>query len=58
MKQLFRVTLPLLSLTFAFLLGMSAVALGQEVNGTISGTVKDSSGAAVSGATVTITDVG
>ena len=57
MKQLFRGTLPLLSLTFAFLLGMSAVVVAQEVNGTISGTVKDSSGAAVSGATVTITDV-
>lgn len=56
MKQLFKVTLPLLSLTFAFLLGMSAVAVAQEVNGTISGAVKDSAGAAVSGATVTITD--
>ncbi len=35
---------------------LSTVMIAQEVTGTIVGTVKDSNGAAVSGATVTITD--
>jgi hypothetical protein len=56
MKQFFRVTLPLLSLTVALLLGGSAVAFAQEITGSISGTVKDAAGSAVKGATVTITD--
>src|SRR6266850_7134045 len=56
MKQLFRVTLPILSLTVALLLGLSAVAFAQEITGSINGTVKDAAGAAVKGATVTITD--
>jgi hypothetical protein len=56
MKQLFRVTLPILSLTVALLLGLSAVAFAQEITGNIVGTVKDTSGAAVKGATVIITD--
>src|SRR5450759_2821511 len=34
------------------------VAWAQEINGSISGTVKDPNGAAVAGATVTITDSG
>ena len=37
---------------FSFVAGASA----QEINGSISGTVKDSNGAAVAGATVTVTD--
>src|SRR6266436_2357756 len=37
---------------------LSTVALGQEISGSISGTVKDTTGAAVKGATVTITDAG
>jgi hypothetical protein len=56
MKQLLRTTLPILFLTVALLLGLSAVAFAQEITGNIVGTVKDSTGAAVRGATVTITD--
>ncbi len=56
MKQLLRVTLPILTLTVVLLLGMSAVAFAQEITGSINGSVKDSVGAAVKGATVTITD--
>src|SRR3984893_6649793 len=37
-------------------LGLSGSAFGQEITGSISGTVKDGTGAAVKGATVTITD--
>lgn len=40
----------------AFALCLSTLALGQEITGTIVGTVKDSSGSVVPGATVTITD--
>jgi hypothetical protein len=56
MKQHLRVTLPILSLTVALFLGLSTVAFAQEITGNIVGTVKDSSGAAVKGATVIITD--
>jgi hypothetical protein len=56
MKKHLRVTLPILSLTVALLLGFSAPARAQEITGNIVGTVKDTSGAAVKGATVTITD--
>ena len=38
------------------LFSFAAVASAQEVSGSISGTVKDANGAAVAGATVTITD--
>src|SRR6185295_7762419 len=38
------------------LLGFSQVTRAQEITGVISGTVKDSNGAAVAGATVTLTD--
>ena len=55
--KLFNDTPRLLSLAAVLLLGLSAVAFGQEITGTIGGTVKDSSGASVRGATVTITDV-
>jgi hypothetical protein len=56
MKQLLKVTLPILSVTAAFLLGLSTVAFAQEITGSINGSVKDGAGAAVAGATVTITD--
>jgi hypothetical protein len=46
----------LLSLAAVLILVVSAVALAQEVTGNIVGTIKDSTGAAVQGATVTITD--
>jgi Carboxypeptidase regulatory-like domain len=42
-------------LTFVLCAGLS-VAFAQEITGSIAGTVKDASGAAVKGATVTITD--
>ncbi len=57
MKQHFNFMLRVLSVTVALLLGMSAVVYAQEITGNIVGTVKDSSGASVKGATVTITDV-
>ena len=56
MKQHFNFMPRVLSLTVALLLGLSAVVHAQEITGNIVGTVKDSSGAAVKGATVTITD--
>lgn len=56
MKQLLRVILPILSLTVALLLGTSAVALAQEITGSINGTVKDTAGSAIKGASVTIID--
>ncbi|MDX6612897.1 MAG: hypothetical protein QOD75_2083 [Blastocatellia bacterium] len=55
MKHHLRIALRLLSLT-AFLLSLSVVVSAQEVTGTILGTVRDASGAAVQGATVTLTD--
>src|SRR5688500_12969876 len=55
MKQHFRIELRFVSLA-ALLFGLSALVSAQEVTGSIVGTVKDSTGAAVQGATVTITD--
>jgi hypothetical protein len=43
-------------LAMAISLCLSGLAIGQEVTGSINGTVKDTSGAVVPGATVTITD--
>ncbi|HUR99882.1 MAG TPA: carboxypeptidase regulatory-like domain-containing protein [Pyrinomonadaceae bacterium] len=43
-------------IALAISLCLSGLAIGQEVTGSIVGTVKDSSGAVVPGATVTITD--
>ncbi|MDX6383100.1 MAG: hypothetical protein QOK48_673 [Blastocatellia bacterium] len=42
--------------TAVVLFSLAAVAAGQEVSGSISGKIKDANGAAVAGATVTITD--
>ncbi len=44
--------------SFLFLLTFSSIAFGQVTTGTILGTVRDSSGAVVPDATVTITDTG
>lgn len=46
------------SMLFALALGLclSGIAIGQEITGSIVGTVRDSNGAGVPGATVTITD--
>src|SRR6185503_579344 len=55
MKQHLRIALRFLCLA-TLLVGLSAVASAQEVTGSILGTVKDTTGAAVQGATVTITD--
>ncbi|HEY5883296.1 MAG TPA: carboxypeptidase regulatory-like domain-containing protein [Pyrinomonadaceae bacterium] len=53
MTKYFRI--PLLAIT-VFLFALSSSAFGQEITGTITGTVTDSTGAAVNGATVTATD--
>jgi uncharacterized surface anchored protein len=53
MTKYFRI--PLLVIT-VFLFALGSSALGQEITGTIAGTVLDSTGAAVAGATVTATD--
>jgi len=55
MKQYLHTALRFLSLA-GLLVGLSVVASAQEVTGTILGTVKDATGAAVQGATVTVTD--
>lgn len=55
MKFIFRQSLCLVTV-FALCLLFSSLALAQEISGTFSGTVRDASGGAISGATVTITD--
>src|SRR3989454_514107 len=52
--QFLRVVLVAIALVF----GLSGIAVAQEITGSIVGTVKDSNGAAVAGATVTVTDSG
>src|SRR5438552_1311736 len=42
--------------TIALFFGLTGIAVAQETTGSIVGTVRDANGAAVSGATVTITD--
>ena len=58
MTQNFHAIPRLLTMALVLVLSLSAAAFAQETNSTISGTVKDSAGAAVNGATVTIIDVG
>src|SRR5437667_2282397 len=48
--------LHVLFVTFVLFFGLSAVALAQEINGSIAGKVMDANGGAVAGATVTISD--
>src|SRR6266478_2626375 len=50
------ITLRALFFTLALCVGFSGVAFAQEITGTIVGTVKDANGAAVKGATVTISN--
>ena len=54
MKRNYVTKLVLVAATLLF--AFSSTIFGQEVSGTINGSVKDSNGAAVAGATVTITD--
>ena len=58
MTQNFSINPRLLTLAMALLLSLGATALAQSITGNIGGTVRDAAGAAVKGATVTITDVG
>ena len=44
-------------ITLALCIGFATVGFAQEITGSIAGTVRDANGAAVSGATVTITDL-
>src|SRR5215216_3508573 len=46
----------LISSLLVLLFAISGAVFGQEVTGTLNGTVKDSTGALVKGATVTVTD--
>lgn len=52
MKKIWCLSLFVLILTFCFV----GTGIGQEITGSIVGTVKDNSGASISGATVTVTD--
>jgi hypothetical protein len=45
-----------LFVALALCFGLSGVVVAQEINGSLAGTVKDANGAAVAGATVTISD--
>ena len=56
MRHHLKIALRMTFLTLALCLSLSGLAFGQEVTGSLVGTVKDSSGAVVKGATVTITD--
>lgn len=55
MTQSFSINPRILIFAMALLLSLGATAFAQEITGSIVGTVRDSSGAAVKGATVTIT---
>lgn len=56
MKRRIFSTACFLSVAFAMIFSFSLNAISQEVTGTIAGTVRDTSGAVVPGATVTISD--
>ncbi len=56
MKRNFRQTTLTLFIALTFAFGFSVSASAQEITGTLNGTVRDSSGGAIAGATVTITD--
>src|SRR6266498_4175821 len=50
--------LRLVFIAVVLFVGLTGLAVAQEITGSIVGTVKDSNGAAVAGATVTVTDSG
>jgi hypothetical protein len=56
MKQNLQQKIQILFVAAALLFSFGIFAVAQEITGTLNGTVRDSTGAAVSGATVTITD--
>lgn len=56
MKQNIQKKIYFLFATLALLLGSSGYAAAQEITGSLNGTVRDSTGASVAGATVTISD--
>ncbi len=56
MKQNFQQKINFLFLATALILSINSFAAAQEITGTLNGTVRDSSGAAVAGATVIISD--
>lgn len=58
MKRFLLTTMRLTLVALVLSLGFSTAVSAQEITGTISGNVKDANGGAVSGATVTLTDVG
>ncbi len=56
MKKNFQPKLYFLFAAIALVLSFSGAAVAQEITGTLSGTVRDSSGAAIAGATVSVSD--
>jgi hypothetical protein len=52
-----KIALRMFFLSLALCLGLNVATQAQEITGTINGTVRDSSGAAIAGATLTVTDV-
>ncbi len=56
MKKKFQQKIQILCLAAMLLLSFSSFATAQEITGTLNGTVRDSSGAIIPGATVTISD--
>lgn len=56
MTQNFAISPRILVLAIALLLSLGATALSQEITGSIIGSVKDANGAAIKGATVTVTN--
>lgn len=57
MKRYFIAITSATLVAFILCVGFSSPVLAQEITGTIDGTVKDANGGAISGATVTLTDV-
>lgn len=56
MRYNFKHTMRLFFIALILCVGLSGLAIAQEITGSINGTVRDASGAVVAGATVTISD--